>query len=376
MPKRKKRKPTNSRFLTYVAWGLAIIALILSSLIAGYYLGYKGAKEEISKKIKDDEKKRLTMLERLEKASIKNISVNKRLQEVLKKEDKELKRQERLKKEAELKKLQKLKKQKALEKKRVLEKKQALKKVSKKNYINTAIHEYEDTKSIIPPPSPKRAIIKSYSKPKLAIIIDDISTKSHVKAIKKLHIPLTMSFLPPTKFRPNSARLAAMENIYMVHLPLEAKKFNAPEPKTLMVGDSSTKINARIREIKRAFPRVTYINNHTGSKFTSNELAMNRLVYALKKQNINFIDSRTTVNSKVSKVMKNFGLEYIARDIFLDHHPDKATIKKQIKKAIKVAKRYGTAIAIGHPHSNTIAALNESKQLLKNVELVYINRLY
>ncbi len=54
---------------------------------------------------------------------------------------------------------------------------------------------------------------------------------------------------------------------------------------------------------------------------------------------------------------------------------DKKYIKEQIEKAIKIAKKHGTAIAIGHPHANTILALNESKKLLKEVELVYINRL-
>ncbi|MEA2091208.1 MAG: divergent polysaccharide deacetylase family protein, partial [Campylobacterota bacterium] len=164
--------------------------------------------------------------------------------------------------------------------------------------------------------------------------------------------------------------------IYMVHLPMEAKNFNAEEDLTLRVSDSDAKISRIVRDIKKTFPKVAYINNHTGSKFTSNELAMNRLIYALKKENINFIDSRTTADTKVPKVMKNFGLNYVARDVFLDHAMDKASIKKAIKKAIKIAKLHGTAIAIGHPHANTILALHESKKLFKDVELVYVNRLY
>ncbi|NOR57365.1 MAG: divergent polysaccharide deacetylase family protein, partial [Sulfurimonas sp.] len=63
-------------------------------------------------------------------------------------------------------------------------------------------------------------------------------------------------------------------------------------------------------------------------------------------------------------------------DVFLDHAMDKASITTQIKRAIKIAKLHGTAIAIGHPHANTLLALHESKKLFKDVELVYINRLY
>jgi len=54
---------------------------------------------------------------------------------------------------------------------------------------------------------------------------------------------------------------------------------------------------------------------------------------------------------------------------------EKEYVLGQIKIAIKVAKSHGSAIAIGHPHKNTLQALYESKKLLKQVDLVYINRL-
>jgi polysaccharide deacetylase 2 family uncharacterized protein YibQ len=185
-----------------------------------------------------------------------------------------------------------------------------------------------------------------------------------------------MSFLPPSAARPNSAKLASHESFYMVHLPMEAMNFSAEEPHTIRIKDSQSEISNRIRKIKTLFPKVRYINNHTGSKFTSNEIAMNRLIYAFNKNHIYFVDSRTTAKTKAPKVLKNFGLKYVARDVFLDHHSDKKYIKKQIQKAIKVAKKNGHAIAIGHPHKNTIQALYESKSLFKDVELVQVNQVY
>ena len=333
MAKRKRSKSAHSsKILAYIAWGLAIVAMVLSSLVAGYYFGYEDAQADISKQAKIEHQNRLAIAKKLEKsAEVKRKStVNKRLQEVLKKET--------------------------------------------RHYVS-ASHEFDDTPLAKPPKMAKRQVKLSPSKPKLAIIIDDVGTKSQVNAIKSLKIPLTMSFLPPSKARPNSAKLASKEKLYMVHLPLEAQSFSAEEPDTLRTSNTQQEISARIRDIKNLFPKVRHINNHTGSKFTSNELAMNRLIYALNSNNINFIDSRTTAQTKAPKVLKNFGLSYVARDVFLDHHMDKKYIKEQIKKAIKVAKQHGTAIAIGHPHANTILALNESKKLLKEVELVYINRL-
>ncbi len=328
--RRKKTSKKNSKFLVYVLWSLVFIVLVLSALIGGYYVGYKEAKEDFSSELKHTKaQERLTHKESSKKQQTQ--SINKRLKEVLEKNHTEL----------------------------------------------GAAHEYEAGEKIDDEVTLPRVSTKALkSKPKLAIIIDDVSFKSHVNAIKSLHMPITMSFLPPSSRHPNSAKLAAKENFYMVHLPMEAQNFTKEEPFTLRVSDSKEKILNRIKEIKRLFPHVAYINNHTGSKFTSNMVAMERLIYALKNQNIHFVDSRTTAKTKASQVMKEFGYKYMARDVFLDHHTDKAYVKEQIKRAIAIAKSHGSAIAIAHPHANTIAALSESKQLLKDVELVYIKGLY
>ncbi|MDQ7067178.1 MAG: divergent polysaccharide deacetylase family protein [Sulfurimonas sp.] len=333
MAKRKKSqaKQINNKILTYIAWTLALIALVLSALLVGYYIGFSDGKVKAQKAYSEQNNKQKELLTKLEKSLVKKEqSVNSRLKNVLKKETKQ--------------------------------------------YIS-ASHEIDGSSlDKVPKMAQRKKIIISH-KARLAIIIDDVGTKSQVAAIKSLRLPLTMSFLPPSKARPNTPALAKKEKYYMVHLPMEAQNWSAEEPNTLRIHDKQSKISARIKEIKKLFPKVNYINNHTGSKFTSNEVAMNRLIFALKANDIYFIDSRTTAQTKAPKVLKNFGLKYVARDVFLDHHMDKAYVLQQIKKAIKVAKSHGTAIAIGHPHKNTIQALYESKELLKDVELVYINRL-
>ncbi len=328
---KSKNKSINSKILTYIAWALALLALLLSTLLAGYYIGFSDGEKKVKVRQTDEKRQQLALLKKLEKSTKeKPVSVNKRLKEVLKKETKQ--------------------------------------------YIS-ASHELDGNALAHVPQMAKRERVIISHKPRLAIIIDDVGTKTQVAAIKNLHLPLTMSFLPPSKARPNTAKLAKQESLYMVHLPMEAQNWSAEEPNTLRIHDTQNEISARITEIKRLFPKVSYINNHTGSKFTSNEVAMNRLIFALKANKIHFVDSRTTAQTKAPKVLKNFGLKYVSRDVFLDHHMDKAYVLEQIKKAIKVAKNHGTAIAIGHPHKNTLQALYESKELLKDVELVYINRL-
>jgi polysaccharide deacetylase 2 family uncharacterized protein YibQ len=369
MPRRKKiGSKQQSKTLVYTALVLTFIAAVLSSLIIGYYFGYDEAKGEMQKKEQSKEDKRLSVLKKLEdEANAKKAEqdVSNRLKEVLKKESKPLEKLE----------LQENNQTKTDDNQtKIADKKdkQDGKEESIKEYEN-ASHEVED--AVLPTPQ-KRKIIKSSAKPKLAIIIDDVSVKSHVTSINALNLPITMSFLPPSDRRPNSHILAEKEKFYMVHLPMEAKNFKSEEPLTLKVEDSREKISQRIAEIKKLFPRVKHINNHAGSKFTSSEEAVKRLIYILNEQNINFIDSRTIGGSKVPAIMESFHKPYVGRDIFLDHEVDKNYIKSQIKKAVEVAKLHGSAIAIGHPHTNTISAISESRALFKDVELVLVDKLY
>lgn len=222
----------------------------------------------------------------------------------------------------------------------------------------------------------KNIDINIKSKPKLAIIIDDVTTKRQVNKVLNLGYVVNMAFLPPTTGHPNSAKITqSLENVYMVHLPLQASNFKFEEEHTLHIGDSIKVIEERIKYIREVYPNTLYMNNHTGSKFTSNTAAMDRLFQVLKQYNYIFLDSKTTVDSVVKKVAKKHGIKMFTRDIFLDNKKDKRYIQNQLKKAIKRAKRNGSAIAIGHPHSITFQTLKESKHLLEGLEMVYINQL-
>lgn len=386
MSKRKKHKSDKeSNFLKYLAWFLVILSLGLAGLAGGYYIGFEKAKTEIEKKEKEKKERRLELLKKIEETNVPTVdSVKDRLKKVLEKDSKEKEKPKPvLQKTIELE-----KKQKTVQEKTKIEVQKEIKQLSKisqelkkevlkvKDYAG-ASHEYATDSLAKPPARVKREKkVVSSNKPRLAIIIDDVSVRSQVEAIKALNLSLTMSFLPPSVARPHSAKLAAKEDFYMVHLPMEAQNFSAEEPQTLRISHTQKEVSLRVKEIKKMFPKVRYINNHTGSKYTSDERAMNRLILALNSNNISFVDSRTTAKTQVPKVMKNFALKYVARDVFLDHHSEKDYVKGQIKDAIRIAKSEGVAIAIGHPHKNTLAALRESKKLFEDIELVLINKIY
>ena len=246
--------------------------------------------------------------------------------------------------------------------------KKSIKKLAKK--IAT-----KEEKKPPPPAIPTKTAVSKTKKPKLAIIIDDVAYGYQVRAIQKLHMPINISFFPPAKKHPNTPKYAKRLTHYMIHLPLQANNYPHPEANTLTITSPDAYIESIIRGIRHNFPKARFVNNHTGSAFTANKEAMERLIRVLDKYHFQFIDSRTTPLTKVPQVQKEFGHPYIARNIFLDNKQNVSYIKSQLKKAVHIAQKKGFAIAIGHPHPATLKALAQSQGILKKVRLIYVDEL-
>lgn len=214
-------------------------------------------------------------------------------------------------------------------------------------------------------------------KPKLAIIIDDVSNRRQLNKIQATGLKITPSIFPPSERSMTSHHLAKGLAHYMIHLPMESgsAQFNK-QTKTLITTFSKEQIEARVKELRVLFPTARYINNHTGSVFTDNYAAMQTLYAALRKEGFTFVDSRTIASTKVPRITKNFGDAYVARDVFIDNEHNVPYIHRQLQKAVKMAKKRGYAIAIGHPHKMTMKALSSAADIFKDVELVYMDELY
>jgi polysaccharide deacetylase 2 family uncharacterized protein YibQ len=222
----------------------------------------------------------------------------------------------------------------------------------------------------------KPALSVNAKNPKLVIIIDDVHTKEQISAIRNLNMKITPSIFPPYNLSPNSHRLAQGLKHYMIHLPMESgnSQFNK-QYKTLKVSFSNKKIENRIKELRLLFPQAKYINNHTGSVFTSDYAAMHLAYRVMKENGFIFVDSRTINTSKVKAIAQGYGDVYLSREIFIDNEHSVPYIHQQLKKAVEIAKRKGFVIAIGHPHASTMKALATAGDILDDVELVYIDEL-
>ncbi|MBE3029602.1 divergent polysaccharide deacetylase family protein [Campylobacter sp. RM9344] len=253
------------------------------------------------------------------------------------------------------------------------------KQISKKDENKTAKQATQSDKKPLPkeeafvPLTPTKSL---FGKPKLVIIIDDVATFEHVNMIRSTGLKLTPSIFPATKAHPDTPKIAQGFEFFMIHLPMQAKNFKRPEIGTLNVTDSYESMLERVKKIRADFPKAVYINNHTGSKFTSNFDAMDRAYRALLSQNFVFVDSRTIGTSVVAKVASKYSKPYISRDVFLDDDPSRSAVKRELENAVRIAKKRSYAIAIGHPKKNTIDIIKESKNtILKDVEVVYLKEI-
>lgn len=243
--------------------------------------------------------------------------------------------------------------------------KNTAKNLEKKNDLDTNIQKLASNLTSLVTPEVK--------KPKLAIIMDDMAYPTQLKSLHKLGLKITPSFFPRNSDNPKTPQMAENEEFYMIHLPLEALHFHQSPHRYLKVGESIESISEYIAEIKHDFPKLAFINNHTGSKFTASYEDMKNLIEVLQNYGIEFVDSRTTKETKAPKVYAQLNKPLLSRQVFLDNAESVFDILKQIEKAITIAKKDGFAIAIAHPHISTFEALKiAKKELLGQVELVFI----
>ncbi len=252
---------------------------------------------------------------------------------------------------------------------------------SSKNHDLSEVRDYTSSLKEINKSNTKKVsevIKKKYpsgTTPKLAIIIDDVSFAWQTKLMKEIPYKISPAFFPPTAVHPETVKLSHEFEFAMIHLPMEAKYYKRPEVDTLNVTDSADVMERRIQKIKKWFPHISYYNNHTGGYFTSNYAAMDKLLTIFRNENLIFVDSRTAPDSKAPEIFRKHKMQLLSRDIFLDNSLNKADIIEQLKKAVQVAHKHGYAIAIGHPHKNTLEVLRDSKGLLNGLDLVFVKDL-
>ncbi len=224
-------------------------------------------------------------------------------------------------------------------------------------------------------PTPEEEEVSISSLPKLSIIIDDIGYNRRYHDLVDLGVPITLAVIPFTPYGHDAARLAHSAGIeVMLHMPMEPQGYPASNPgesARLTTMDREV-VLGKLRAALGDVPYVKGINNHMGSRFTEYTTGMIVVLEEIKKRNLFFIDSRTSPRSKGYAIAKKIGVRSARRSVFIDNVQSEEAIKRQLMKAVRLAKDNGEAIAIGHPYPATTETLRKVIPMIEKegVELV------
>jgi len=238
------------------------------------------------------------------------------------------------------------------------------------NKIKYEIFEDIDHTVLEKPTAPQKIHI-----PKIAIIIDDIGYDEDISlALCDLNSNITFSILPFAPFgKIISEKLYAKGSQLMLHLPMEPVEYPQinPGPGAILSIMSPDILIDQLKKNIEDVPHIVGVNNHMGSKLTSHSDQMNQIFTILKKENLFFVDSRTSAKSQCKSSARLLKVKFAQRDVFLDNFQDTKYITGQLEKLMDLAKKHGSAIGIGHPYQATLEALSKKLPKLKNkVEFV------
>jgi len=202
----------------------------------------------------------------------------------------------------------------------------------------------------------------------LSIIIDDFGNIKGdlLSGFAKTNPAVCFAIMPDTPHAVETMQLAKQTgHESIIHIPMEPINYPRENPgdKAIYLQLSAGEITRRMEHDIKQLPYCIGVNNHMGSLATADETTMHIVMQTLRKNNLFFVDSRTTNSSIAYKIAQKNLVPALKRDIFLDE-PDLSAVNLDKKlneiNNMSVSKPY--VIAIMHCH--TAAHLNYLNQFI------------
>jgi polysaccharide deacetylase 2 family uncharacterized protein YibQ len=229
-------------------------------------------------------------------------------------------------------------------------------------------------------PGGQKAIIEEGA-PRLALIIDDWGYGWRAaESFLELPAPLTVAvipYLPLSELHARRATEAGFE--VLLHLPMEPSGDHWETVQGMITTDmDEAEIEAEVEAALRSLPGVVGVNNHMGSKASTDPRVMRVVLTTLRQADLMFVDSRTSADSQGYRIAAELGLATVANTMFVDGKDDVSYIKSHLLRAAGLAKRRGFAVAIGHVRPATAKALLTTLPEIEKmgVQLVRVSELF
>jgi len=209
----------------------------------------------------------------------------------------------------------------------------------------------------------------------VALVIDDLGyNRDRARRALALPPPVTAAVLPDAPYTTQIAHAADQAGIeLLVHMPMQGEE-DYMHPGFLRSGMSPMGFRQRVREGISQVPGAVGLNNHMGSVLTTDQGAMDLLMRELRAAPapLLFLDSRTTADSVAFHAASHAGVATTRRDVFLDNDLDPAAIERQFTRWVRKARDNGCALAIAHPHPETLVVLERLLPHMNGVRRVGI----
>jgi uncharacterized protein len=196
---------------------------------------------------------------------------------------------------------------------------------------------------------------------RLAIVIDDLGfTLEPVERLLAMGYPITYSILPNGSHSRETGELVHRSGgRYIIHMPMQPFDYprENPGPNSLLLSQGMEETARRVREYMQLLPDAIGASNHMGSAYTFDEDRMQVVQTVLAEHHLFFLNSKTSATRVPEEIAHQWGYPYLQRDVFLDNEVNERSIEAAFQQAVRVALRDGHAIAIGHPHPQTLHVL-------------------
>ncbi|QOC24026.1 divergent polysaccharide deacetylase family protein [Wenzhouxiangella sp. AB-CW3] len=222
---------------------------------------------------------------------------------------------------------------------------------------------------------------------RVAVVIDDLGyLQTNDRRVLGLDERVAVAIIPDGPLAPTLSRHAAgQQREVLIHMPLPGILHDDCKYRATCIEPQWTpmRMAAHLQWATQRVEHAIGLNNHQGSRFTTDGDAVNRLVGSidllerLHGTRLFVLDSYTVPGSLLKQQARKAGLPSGRRHVFLDHDPQPEAIAKAWKSLIAVARERGSAIAIGHPHQTTVEFLENHIPRLdeQGVELVPVSHL-
>ena len=199
---------------------------------------------------------------------------------------------------------------------------------------------------------------RQYKKYKLYFVLDDCGGDlENLEKFLSIPIQITYAVIPFLAYSAESAkRIHQRGKEIIIHQPMEPLGVANPGEGAIFTWMSKDVIFKVLARSYREIPYAVGMNNHMGSKATSDSHVMSAVLDFVASQGMFFLDSKTTPDVVGHRLASRYSCPYVVRNaMFVDNEKDRTSIESAINSSLETAKRDGHAVMIGHVLTTELA---------------------